>query len=275
LELVSAKRPVLEGVSAALSSTWSLGSATISLGGVVTFGAVVAAAFLISRFLRFILEEDIYPRVRLARGIPYAVSTLLHYLILLVGFVLAVAALGYDMTKFTILAGAFGVGLGFGMQNIVNNFVSGLIILFERPVQVGDIIQMDVVTGVVTRIGIRASIVKVEDGSEVVVPNGKLIADRFTNWTLSDRKRQLELIVTVKQDAAPDKVIELMNEAARTQPMVATSPVPQTCLLEFVPGGMKFGLRVWTNRFEDARVLQSNLAMAVHESLRINEISQL
>lgn len=267
LDLLSLKRPVLETVAVVLGSGWSLGAAQISLGGVLTFALVVTGAVLLSKFLRFILEEEVYPRVRLARGVPYAISTVLHYVLLLVGFVLAVAALGYDMTKFTILAGAFGVGLGFGMQNIVNNFVSGLILLFERPVQVGDVIQMDTVSGVVTRIGIRASIVKVGDGAEVVVPNGKLIADRFTNWTLSDRKRRLELVVAVVKEADPDKVMECMNRVARAHPLVADSPGPQTCLTEFVAGGMKFELRVWTNRIEDARPLCSELAVGVHKAL--------
>ncbi|HSJ02617.1 MAG TPA: mechanosensitive ion channel domain-containing protein, partial [Verrucomicrobium sp.] len=267
LEVISLKRPFLDGAGETLSRSWSLGAATISIGGVLTFGMVIAGAFLLSRFLRFLLEEDIYPRVRLARGVPFAMSTMLHYVILLVGFILAVAALGYDMTKFTILAGAFGVGLGFGMQNIVNNFVSGLILLFERPVQVGDIIQMDVITGVVTHIGIRASIVKVGDGSEVVVPNGKLIADRFTNWTLTDRKRRLDVVITVTKDADPASVIRMANEVAAAHPLVAQAPAPQTFLTEFVAGGMKFELRVWTNRFEDARPLRSDLAVAVHKAL--------
>jgi len=119
-----------------------VGSLAISLGNVLAFLITVWAAFLLSRFLHFMLEEDIYPRVRLARGVPYAISTMVNYVILLVGFLFAVAAMGIDMTNFTILAGAFGVGQGFGLQNIVNNFVSGLILLFERPVNVGDVIQV-------------------------------------------------------------------------------------------------------------------------------------
>lgn len=275
LDVLSLKRPVFEAIETTLTSNWILGSATLSIGGVVTFLLMVAGAFLLSKILRFVLEEDIYPRVRLARGVPYAISTILHYVILLVGFVLAVAALGYDMTKFTILAGAFGVGLGFGMQNIVNNFVSGLILLFERPVQVGDIIQLETITGVVTHIGIRASIVKVGDGSEVVVPNGKLIADRFTNWTLTDRKRRLEVAVTVAKDADPQRVIEVINGVAADHPLVVQAPAPQTCLTEFVAGGIKFELRVWTNRFEDARPLSSDLSVAVHKALTEQGIALL
>lgn len=109
----------------------------LSLGAVLAFILTVWIAVLLSRFLRFVLEEDVYERFRLARGSSYAVSTILHYIILLGGFFAALAAVGVDMTKFAILAGAFGVGIGFGLQNIFNNFFSGLILLFERPVQVG------------------------------------------------------------------------------------------------------------------------------------------
>src|SRR5215813_3386965 len=125
----------------------------ISLGAVAACALTIWITLLLSRFLRFVLKEEVYDRFHLARGPAYAVSTLVHYVVLLVGFYIAIAALGADMTKFAILAGAFGVGAGFGLQNIFNNFFSGLILLFERPVQVGDLIQVGDQTGVVRRIG--------------------------------------------------------------------------------------------------------------------------
>ena len=124
--------------------------------------------------MRFLLDEDVYPRIHLRRGLPYAISTMLHYVILLIGFFAGLAALGVDMTKVTILAGAFSVGVGFGLQNIFNNFVSGLILLFERPINIGDMVQIDDASGLVEHIGIRASIIRTLNGSEIIVPNGKL-----------------------------------------------------------------------------------------------------
>ena len=112
---------------------------------------------------------------------------MLHYVILLVGFFVALGALGIDLTKVTILAGAFSVGIGFGLQNVINNFVSGLILLFERPIKVGDVIEVGGNLGEVSRIGIRASVIRTADGSEVIVPNGSLISSQVTNWTFSDR----------------------------------------------------------------------------------------
>ena len=176
--------PLIATIKAALNASIAIGSLSISLGGILAFLIAIWASFLISKFLRFLLEEDIYRHFRLASGIPYAISTMLHYVILLVGFFIALGALGIDLTKITILAGAFSVGVGFGLQNVINNFVSGLILLFERPIKIGDVIEVSGNVGEVRRIGIRASIIRTADGSEVIVPNGSLISSQVTNWTL-------------------------------------------------------------------------------------------
>ncbi len=127
--------PLITTASAALNANIGIGSLSVSLGGILAFLIAIWASFLISKFLRFLLEEDVYQYFLLAGGIPHAISTLLHYLILLVGFFIALGALGIDLTKITILAGAFSVGIGFGLQNVINNFVSGLILAFRAPNQ--------------------------------------------------------------------------------------------------------------------------------------------
>src|SRR4029077_6215452 len=130
----------------------------------------------------------VYSRMTLPRRVPYALSTLTRYGLLLVGFLLALGTLGLDLTRITVLLSALGLGLGFGLQQIMNNFVSGLILLFERPVKVGGSIQMGGLGGEVLRIGIRSSTVRTSQGAEVIVPNSKLIEEKVTNWTLSDRR---------------------------------------------------------------------------------------
>ena len=124
---------------------------------------------------------------------PYALSRVLTYVLITFGFLLGLGVLGLDLTKVTILVGAFGVGIGFGLQSVVNNFVSGLILLFERPIHVGDVIHLGDLSGEVRRIGIRASVVRTWQGAEVIVPNAQLITERVTNWTLSDRRRRIDL----------------------------------------------------------------------------------
>ncbi|HEB90816.1 MAG TPA: mechanosensitive ion channel, partial [Deltaproteobacteria bacterium] len=146
--------PLDQAIRAALTARLEVGNLALSLGDVLLFVATVWGAFLLSRMLRFLLDEEVYPRLNLRRGVPYAISALVHYGILLFGFLIAVFAAGVDLNRFALLTGAFGVGIGFGLQNVVNNFVSGVILLFERPIQVGDTIQLGELLGDVRRIGI-------------------------------------------------------------------------------------------------------------------------
>ncbi len=273
LDLLSLRAPVVDRVRAILTADLTIGSLNISLGDVLAFAVTVYAAFLLSRFLRFLLEEDVYPRAGLARGVPYAVSTMLHYVILLVGFFVAVAAMGFDMTKFTILAGAFGVGLGFGLQNIVNNFVSGLILLFERPVKVGDVIQVDDAGGVVQSIGIRASVVRTSDSSEIIMPNSKLISERVTNWTYSNRQRGIEIAVGVEYGTDSRRVIELLLEIAKANPHVTDTPPPRAFFTQFGADSIDFQLRAWTNDFQEWQQMRSDLTMTIYERFNAEGIS--
>jgi potassium-dependent mechanosensitive channel len=272
LEQLGLRDPLIAKTTAVLNATLSIASFRFSLGHLLAFVITVWAAFLLSRFLRFLLDEDVYPRVHLAPGIPYAMSTLLNYVILLIGFYIAIAALGFDMNRFTILAGAFGVGFGFGLQNIINNFVSGLILLFERPVKVGDVVQMEGAgefsqPGVVERIGIRASIIRVTNGAEVIVPNAKLISDRVTNWTYSNRRRSIEIPISVASTADPQRVMELLQQVAAANPLLVSDPPPEALFVKFGAGTLDFELHAWTDHYEEWQRIRSDLATAIHNTL--------
>jgi small-conductance mechanosensitive channel len=260
-------------IEAALNANLAIGSFNITLGGILAFLITVWASFLVSKFLRFVLEEDVYHHLRLARGIPYAISTMLHYAILLLGFFVALGALGIDLTKLTILAGAFSVGIGFGLQNVINNFVSGLILLFERPIKVGDVIDVGGNVGEVSRIGIRASVIRTADGSEIIVPNGSLISNQVTNWTLSDRKRAVEVSVNVAGGADPQRVVELLKSTAAAHHGVAKEPLPQVYVTNFSAGALTFQLRAWIDRYEDLAQLRSDLSLAVNTALAREKIA--
>jgi potassium efflux system protein len=255
-----------------LTAELALGSIRTSPGDVLAFVVTVWAAFLVSRFVRFLLDEDIYPRVGLKRGLPYAISNTLHYLILVGGFFIAVAALGFDMTRVTILAGAFSVGVGFGLQNIFNNFISGLILLFERPINIGDVVQIEDASGVVDRIGVRASIIRMSNGSEIIMPNGKLISERLINWTLSNRQHGIELPIAVGQGTDPGRVIGLLEKTAAAHPLVTGDPPPQALVVKLGPDSLGFELRAWTDRSELWMQIRSDLAIAVSSTLAAEKI---
>ena len=180
LNYVGLLEPVLASGYGVLTAKLERGSLSLSVGDVLAFGLTVLGAYLLSVFLRFVLDEDIYPRTSITSGQSYAVSSLLHYVVLALGFIVGLGLLGVDMSRVTVLASAFGVGIGFGMQSVVNNFVSGLILLFERPIHVGDAVELGALQGVVRRIGIRASVVHTLQGADIIVPNSQLITEQVT-----------------------------------------------------------------------------------------------
>jgi potassium-dependent mechanosensitive channel len=261
LEAFAIRRALFTAVYTVLWAEWRSGPVRLSLGYVMLLVLTIAAAFTLSRLIRFLLEEDIYPHLSLGRGIPYAVSTLLHYVILLVGFLAAISTV-YDLSQFTILASAFGIGLGFGLQNIVSNFVSGLILLFERPVQVGDVIEVSGTPATVTRIGIRASVVRTTNAAEIIIPNGQLIADKVTNWTLSNRQRGLEVTVSTARTTDSQTVIALLLSVARATPGVADSPTPTVVVVAMNAATFTYQLNAWTS-LEDWNLTRSSLLQAV------------
>ncbi|MGZ5095473.1 MAG: mechanosensitive ion channel domain-containing protein [Burkholderiales bacterium] len=273
LDRLAVREQILSAAKEALTAQLSIGAIHISLGDVLAFCLAVWASFLVSRFVRFVLNEEVFPHARLKRGLPYAISQTVHYLILVAGFFVAMAALGLDMTKFTILAGAFTVGVGFGLQNIFNNFVSGLILLYERPVQVGDLIQMDDATGVVERIGIRASIVRTSNGSEIIVPNGKLISERLVNWTFSERQRGIDVAISVVLGTDPQRVISILEGVATDHPKILKKPPPQALLTRLGPDWMGFELHAFTDHIEDWMQVRSELAVAIAAALMRENIT--
>ena len=217
----------------------------------------------------FVLEAVVFPRTSLPRGVPYALTSMTRYGFVLVGFLLALATLGLDLGHLTLLVSALGVGLGFGLQQIVRDVVSGLILLFERPVQMGDAVQLGELTGLVGRIGLRSSTLRTFDGAEVIVPNAQLIEQRVTNWTLSDRRRRIALAVRVANDRDPARALALLLEVAERDPRILKGPAPEALLVRLDASDFELELRVWTDEPNWMRV-KSDLAVEVHAALRDN-----
>ena len=259
--------PALSFGKTILAASLEHGPISISLGGVLEFVFTVWAAYLLSAFIRFVLGEDVYPRMRIAAGKSYAISSLLHYFILALGFTAAIAALGVNLTKLTVLTGALGVGIGFGLQSVVNNFVSGLILLFERPVHVGDTVEVGDLMGKVRSIGIRASTVHTRQGADIIVPNSQLISEKVTNWTLSDQLRRIDLPVGVNYGAAPREVIKVLENVAIANPNILSDPAPQCLFIGFGDSSINFELRAWTDQFDEWPRVSSELASVVYDAV--------
>ncbi len=258
---------IVESVMSALSAEVAVGDLIFSPGNFVTFILVFTVALNFSRLLRFTLEQDVLPHMNLPRGVPYAITATLHYGILFVALVAALAAAGIDLGKFSLLAGALGVGVGFGLQNVVNNFVSGLILLFERPIQTNDVVEVGTLLGTVRRIGIRSSTLRTLEGAEVIVPNANLVSDTVVNWTLSDRQRRIEIGVGVKYGTDPERVIELLLQVARDDDRILEHPATDALFMGFGESSLDFSLRAWTGRYSEWIQIRSDLSIAINRAL--------
>ena len=268
LDYFGALMPAVEIGRQILDANLVIGALSLSLGDVLGFVLTVYLASVVSSLVQFVLAEDVFPRMNLRPGLPYALLSLIKYAIVSVGFVLALLALGVNLNRVTVLGGALGVGVGFGLQNIVNNFVSGLILLFERPVRVGDAVQIGDVQGEVRRIGIRATTVRAWEGAEVIVPNSQLVAERVTNWTPADYRRRLDIPVNVAYGTAPDKVLQVLIEVAKGHPDVVALPAPVALFLGFGDSALQFQIRAWTNRLDRHLMVRSELGVAVYAALQ-------
>jgi small-conductance mechanosensitive channel len=251
-----------------ISQRLQIGSVDISLGDVLVFFLAIYASVLISRFIRFILEEDVLVRMKLPRGVPAAVSMLTNYIIIGLGFMIALSAAGFDLSKFAILLGALGVGIGFGLQNIVNNFISGLILIFERPIQLRDTIAQGELYGIVSRIGIRSSTIRTFDGAEVIVPNSNLISNEVTNWTLSDRRRRIQILVGVAYGTDPEKVLSILKETVKNNPEILDNPEPIYLFRAFGESSLNFDVRFWTDSADAWLQLQSDVTVEINNAFK-------
>ena len=252
------------------SLQWELriGSLTLSPTNVVLFVLILWATMLLARFVRFVLEQEILSRVALERGLPTAISRLIHYALVGIGVFIASSAAGLSFSQFAIITGALSVGVGFGLQNIVNNFISGLILMVERPVDVGDTVELGALIGQVRIIGLRSSVVRTTTGAEVIVPNSHFIANEVINWTLSDQHRRIEIPVGVAYGTDPHAVIAALMAAAKDKKGVLSVPEPVVLFDGFGDNSLNFQIRFWTPEFQGWRVIRSAVALAIHDELK-------
>jgi len=272
---------VLDRVTALASGVLGFGigwgAARASVADVLAFVVAVWLSVKVARLTRFILYEDVFNRVRLAKGVPQTLASVIQYGIVIVGFSLALVALGIDFSKLTILLGALGVGVGFGLQNVVSNVASGLVLLFERTVRIGDAVEIVAeaghIEGEVQAIGIRATTVRTWEGSEVIVPNSDLVSQIVTNWTLTDRRSRLAVSVSVGHGTDPAEMSRLMTEQAHAHPKVMATPAPVVLFRSLADGVLLFELRCWTDDFDTGVVTRSELTAGIYRALAAEGIA--
>ena len=250
-----------------LSYTLALGDITISLGNILVFAISVLIAFWAARAIRLVLHDEVLARMPLPRGVGNSIASLTYYSVLLLGLAVALSAAGVKTSQLAIVLGALGVGIGFGLQNVVNNFVSGLILMFERPIQPGDAVDIGDTSGQVREIGMRATRIRTFEGADVVVPNGTLLSEKLTNWTMLDRNRRIEINIGLAYGTDPAAAIALLTEAARKTSGVSLEPAPLALFMGFGQSTLDFSLRAWTPDFDRWMVIRSELLSRMYQAL--------
>jgi len=271
LDYLGLLNPVLTLGRQLLAIKLQRASFSISIAELIAFIVTLFLTFMLASFIGFALKNDVFPRVRMTEGVSYAFSSLLRYLLVVVGFVIALGELGITVDRIIIIISAFSIGIGFGLQNIVSNFLSGLILLFERPVHVGDMIEFGSTSGNVWQIGIRSSKVRTLSGADIIVPNSQLVTEQVTNWTYTDRQRRIDLPVGLNYGADPSQVIALLQDVAHHHPDILDSPTAVCLMTGYGDSSINFELRAWTDHSMDWWQVRSDLAVAIFKAVTAAE----
>lgn len=251
-----------------LSFGFDIGSERISVGLAIGTAGTLYGSLLLSWILpKVFLDEKVLGH-DMERGVRISVGRLIQYFIIFIGFILTLTILGLDFTKLTIILSALGVGIGFGLQGIVNNFVSGLILLFEQPLRVGDSIEFGGNWANIKKIGLRSTTVQTLDQAEVIIPNADLVNNQLTNWTLSNRQGRIKIPVGVAYGSDVSLVIETLLACAAEHDMIAKSPPPQVLFLAFGESSLNFELRVWIRDVDNRLQMVSELHQKIDRSFR-------
>ncbi len=220
--------------------------------GIIKLIAILMAAWWLSKLLRRLLEGFGEKQAKVSKTSLYTVGRIVHYLILTVGILIGLSSVGLDFTKLAIFASALGVGLGFGLQNVVSNFVSGIIVLFEKSLNIGDFIELESgVTGEVREINMRSTLVTTNDNVDILVPNSEFVSTRVTNWTLREASRRIHVPFGVAYGSDKNLVRSAVLEAAVKVPGVLASSEkrkPQVWLVGFGDSSLDFELVIWLSQ---------------------------
>lgn len=233
---------------------FSIGKTPISVVSVLTCIAFIIIALIVSRLLRRVLTK-LYQKRNMDEGVQHALNRLLHYIIVAVGIYLAIDNLGVSLTALAAIGGVLLVGIGFGLQDLAKDFISGLILLLERPIRKGDFIEVgkdkSKVQGTVMEIGLRATVINTYDDIEILIPNGKLINDVVANRLYEQRHYRIRINVGVDYNSNPEQVRDLLISVAKTHPDILEKPAPIVFFEQIKASSFDFRLMGW---LDDARL---------------------
>ena len=274
-EFIELLKEIFSPITGIFTTTiFSIGETQINLFSIIVLiTSIIGVIFFANRLKNFLVNRILTKSKKIDVGIAQTIGTMTKYVVLLIGFLIIVQTAGIDLSALGLAFGALGVGIGFGLQNITNNFISGLIILFERPIKVGDRIQVGDLDGDVVNIAARATTILTNDNISVIVPNSDFIDSQVINWSHNDRKVRFTFPVGVSYKEDPRFVRRLLLEVAQENNGVLTKPHPDVLFDAFDDSALLFYLVVWTKTYtERPRVLKSQLYYAIFKKFRDNKV---
>ncbi|MBD1805922.1 mechanosensitive ion channel [Microcoleus sp. FACHB-SPT15] len=245
-----------------------IGDKHFSLGLIATLILLALTAFVVSRFISEWINRGVLARMGMSRGSREALAAVIHYLLAALGFVIVLQTAGINLSSLTVFAGVVGIGVGFGLQNLASNFISGLTLLVEQPIKVGDFIEVDDLLGTVEKISIRSTIVRTIDGVFVIVPNIRFVENNIINWSYQDPTCCIHIPVGVAYGTEPVLVTEALLSAARMESGVLYNPSPKVWFKSFGDSSLNFELLVWINEPENSDPIKSTLHFHIEHELR-------
>ena len=253
---------------------WKVGGATLSVRTIIEGAVTAAAVLLIALWISAAIESRL---LRSATGaelsLRKAVSNAVRALLVFVGLLVALSSVGIDLTALSVLGGAVGVGIGFGLQKLAANYVSGFVILAERSMRIGDNVKLDTFEGRITQINARYTVIRSPSGRESIVPNELLITQRVENLSLSDPRVWMSTVVSVAYESDVDQVAQLLTNAALVSPRVLRDPAPSAALSAFGADGLEFTVGFWIADPENGSLgLRSDINRAILSALRAHQI---
>lgn len=254
-------------------SLFKLGVSEISLSTILYFSLAFIFLFFVAGKIKKFLIAKVLIKAEIDRGLSESIGMITKFMIIIIGSIVIIQSAGIDLSALSLLAGALGVGIGFGLQNITNNLVSGIIILFENPIKVGDRIEVGEISGDVVNISVRATTILTNDNISIIVPNSEFISSTVINWSHNDRNIRFNVPVGVSYNEDPRQIKELLLEVADENENVLDKPEPTVFFEEFGDSSLNFTLLVWTKTYTDRpRRLTSELNFAIFEKFKHHNI---
>lgn len=254
------------------SITFKIGGATFSLSAILKLIICLIIVLFLTRSFKKILKNNILVKLGIDEGNRESIATLISYTIGSLCFIIILQTIGFNISSIAFIIGGLGVGIGLGLQELTRNFISGLTVLFERIIKVGDFVEFENLSGYVKEIAIRSTIIRTRDGADVIVPNSEMVDNRLINWSYDNFIGRIKVPVNIAYHTDPLLITETLLKAAYSEPNILDHPAPKVMFIRFGESGLDFELWVWINRYDHEPEIRSSLNFAIEYFLRKNNI---